>query len=64
MDDNSRYVCTKEQPYTPERAALFGGRGRHPDAKRTFSEDGYPGGDLDHFHCPHCGLHFVVEVAQ
>ncbi len=37
----------------------------HPDAKTVGrGRDGWPGGDLQDYRCPHCGLLFTVEVAQ
>lgn len=56
------HICTAADPY--DEVKHRGLRGRHPDAKFLSSSDGYPGGDLDHYRCPHCGKRFTVEVAQ
>lgn len=55
-----RYVCTKEDPWTPEK----GKRSCHPDAKELFQEDNYPCGDLVYYECPHCGKKFTCELPQ
>ena len=55
-----RHVCTADDPWTPDKS----GRATHPDAVLLRDEDGYPGGDVDVYRCPHCGLTFRVEVPQ
>lgn len=56
----SRHACTAEDPWTPEKSP----RAYHPDAKLVGQEDGWPGGDIDTYECPHCGLRFKVELSQ
>ena len=55
----TRYICTAEAPWTPEK-----GPATHPDAKEGRQLDGYPGGDLVEYLCPHCGKGFMVELPQ
>lgn len=57
MDD--RHICTKDDPWTPEK-----GRAIHPDAVAGDQRDGYPGGDMVDYKCPHCGREFSVELPQ
>ena len=52
----SRSVCTSANPM-PRNAP---GQWQHPDAKSDPRNDPY----YDHYNCPHCGLHFAVEVAE
>lgn len=55
-----RFVCTAETPWQPQMA-----RSIHPDAAVVgLGRDGYPGGDLQDYKCPHCGLFFTVEIGQ
>ena len=55
----SRYVCTKENPWAPEK-----GKASHPDAIEIDCQDGWPGGDIAIYKCPNCGLEFECEIAQ
>jgi hypothetical protein len=57
---SERYICTKENPWSEDK----GTPASHPDAE--FTDDTYDdfGGGWDHYKCPHCGLHFKVEIAQ
>jgi len=49
--------CTKEHPDKTLRW--------HPDAVEDGDqEDGWPSGDIQRYICPHCGLHFKVELPQ
>lgn len=57
--DNSRYICTKDNPWTADK-----GRSQHPDAKLIRCIDEYCGDSQDEYHCPHCGLTFKVTVPQ
>lgn len=57
---SDRHVCTKDDPWTPEN----GKRATHPDAVEDGQSDGYPGGDMVDYKCPHCGLEFSVELPQ
>lgn len=41
-----------------------GTKWQHADAVEKWSEDGYPGGDIAHYECPHCGETFSVELPQ
>jgi hypothetical protein len=50
-------VCTAGSPM-PKNAS---GRWQHPDAKSDPINDSIY---YDHYDCPHCGLHFTVEVAE
>lgn len=59
-----RMVCSADHPFSlvgPRSGAIW----QHPDAELIGEqEDGYPGGDLVTYQCPHCGLRFKVELAQ
>ena len=53
----SRYVCTKEAPWTPDKGEPV----QHPDAV----DDGEcSSGCCDYYRCPNCGLRFRVELPQ
>jgi len=58
---SDRSTCTKEAPMPKGHE----GRWAHPDAKKTYDEhDRQYNTHYDHYHCPNCDLHFVVEIAQ
>lgn len=52
-----RHVCTKENPWTPEK----GSRALHPDAVNDYDSEDC---EFAHYTCPHCGRHFYVELPQ
>ena len=55
--------CTKDKPWDGKTDP--GDRVRHADAKEVGEqEEGYPGGDIVTYACPHCGHRFRVELAQ
>ena len=54
-------TCTAEYPY-PGRSD--GRRWAHPSAREVACRDGYPGGDIATYECPHCDLRFSVELPQ
>lgn len=57
---SSRYECTAREPWGKGK-----GRAYHPDADEIGEQqDGWPGGDLVTYECPHCGLKFQVELPQ
>jgi len=57
---DGRHTCTRENPWQPDM-----GRAVHPDVVEVGDqEDGYPGGDIQAYKCPHCGLRFKVELPQ
>jgi hypothetical protein len=60
MNGSKRHVCAKENPWNDGMDV----KAVHPDAEFVSSEDGYPGGDISWYKCPHCGLTFDVEMAQ
>jgi hypothetical protein len=57
----TQFVCTPENPWTPEKA-----RGaHHPQAHEIGEqEDGYPGGDIVTYRCPVCGVEWRAELPQ
>jgi hypothetical protein len=52
--DPSRYVCTADAPWSPEK----GERAVHPDA---VDDGGCSDSCCDDYRCPHCGLCFRVH---
>ena len=54
-------ICTADEPWKPGEL-----RGVHPDAREVndSQRDGYPGGDLVTYECPHCKQQFEVELPQ
>lgn len=58
----SRQLCTKDAPMPQPQPP--GTKWQHADAVEKWSEDGYPGGDIAHYECPHCGETFSVELPQ
>lgn len=58
---NDLFICTKETPWDHK----YDGRVQHPDAQEVGEqEDGWPGGDIVTYLCPHCGHRFKVELPQ
>ena len=60
---SERKICTKESPYNSkdkDRREKW----QHPDAVSVCVWEGYPGGDIETYECPHCGLRFKVELPQ
>lgn len=55
-----RHICTKEDPWTPEK----GSRSTHPDAEYLFDRDFGGGEYCEKYRCPHCGHSFYVELPQ
>ena len=55
------YVCTKDAPWSPDKGTPV----RHVDAHEVGEqEDGYPGGDIVTYKCPHCGKRWRAELPQ
>lgn len=48
-----RYICTKADPWTPEKAD----RAAHPDAEQIGETD-----DSETYRCPNCGTRFEVTL--
>jgi len=58
---DKRHTCTADDPWTRDKSFY----GDHPDAVEVGDqEDGYPGGDIVTYDCPHCGLRFRCELPQ
>ena len=53
-------ICTAATPYKPGLAKGW----VHPDAVPEDQRDGYPGGDIVTYRCPHCDLGFDKELPQ
>jgi hypothetical protein len=54
-------VCTAEKPWDRQP----GVRVRHVDAREVGEqENGYPGGDIVTYRCPHCGHEWRAELPQ
>lgn len=60
MASESRHVCTKADPWTPEKSK----RAEHPDAVSIGEHDYGRGEYCVMYKCPHCGKIFEVELAQ
>lgn len=57
----TRHICTAADPYDSAEH----GRACHPDAREVGEQvDGYPGGDLVRYLCPHCATSWMKELAQ
>jgi len=55
------FNCTAETPWTPDMK----GRVAHVDAREVGEqENGYPGGDIVRYECPHCGHRWKQELPQ
>jgi len=55
-----RFICTSLNPWDGKTVPVA-----HPDAKEVGEQmDGYPGGDFQMYHCPHCGKTFEIELPQ
>jgi hypothetical protein len=55
------HTCTKDDPWTKEKSP----RGFHSSAYEVGEqEDGYPGGDIVTYKCPHCGVTWRSELPQ
>lgn len=59
---SGRFFCTKTHKYN--RVIHGDIQVTHVDATEEWAEDGYPGGDIAHYKCPHCGETWSSEVAQ
>lgn len=54
-------ICTKDRPW--DKRLL--GRVAHPDARELGEQaNGYPGGDIVTYKCPHCGHEWESELPQ
>lgn len=61
LGTTTRFRCTAETPWSPNE----GERASHPDAHEVGEqEDGYPGGDIVTYKCPHCGVQWKAELPQ
>ena len=55
--------CTKDKPWNGQSDP--GDHIRHVDAKEVGEqEDGWPGGDIVTYQCPHCGHRWKQELPQ
>jgi hypothetical protein len=54
------FTCTKDHPWSPKEETPA----EHPDAVEVDCQDGYPGGDIVTYRCPHCGKAFKCELPQ
>lgn len=53
--------CTKADPWDTSKGDLV----MHPDAYEVGRQrDGYPGGDLQDYECPHCKHRWTQELPQ
>lgn len=60
MIDSARYVCTSEEPWSPEKSE----RAQHPSAFEIEEDYGSlaEGGSGVKMKCPHCGLVFWSQL--
>ena len=60
MAQDDRHVCTKADPWTPEK----GRRAVHPDAVSVGDHYDWSADhdDYETFRCPHCGKTFDVVI--
>lgn len=56
-----KHICTREDPWESD---IHNYGAEHPDAKYCEQIDGWPGGDLEVYECPNCGLRFTCELPQ
>ena len=54
------HVCTKDDPWTPEKGTPC----QHPDAVPLEDVDYGSGEYCAAYKCPHCGKYFEVELPQ
>lgn len=55
--------CTAAKPWDGSSSPRQ--RVRHADAKEVGDQtDGWPGGDIATYECPHCGHRWTVELPQ
>lgn len=55
------HVCTADDPWTPAK----GERAEHPMAREEGDQqNGYPGGDIVTYVCPHCKHRWTAELPQ
>ncbi len=55
------YVCTKDKPWVPSIKPPV----VHPDCHEVGDQkDGWPGGDIQKYHCPNCGHTWTAELPQ
>ena len=66
--ERKKVICTAKDPYDESRIVHEKGvtvSVEHPDAVGVGEqEDGYPGGDIVKYACPHCKTRFSVELPQ
>ena len=56
-----RHRCTEKDPWDKTK----GGRATHPEAYEVGEqENGYPGGDVVTYKCPHCKHQWKEELPQ
>lgn len=60
MPEPDRHICTKADPWTPEK----GEWASHPDAEYLGDRDFGLGEYCQQYSCPHCGHQFYVELPQ
>lgn len=58
--DDNRHICTKEDPWSPEKSKTA----IHPDADYLGDRDFGGGEYCEQYRCPHCGKSFYVELPQ
>ena len=57
----NRQTCTPERPFQSTDHGYW----CHPNAVEVGEqEDGYPGGDIVRYECPHCGHRWREELPQ
>lgn len=54
MKENDRFICTKDNPWSPEK----GKRSSHPDAKYLKDKDYGDGENVSCYKCPNCQYGF------
>jgi len=58
---NRIFYCRAEHIWQPGIKAF---KVLHPDAVELRQEDGWPGGDVVVYECPHCKHRFRIELPQ